>query len=51
MSPDTVFSLCNALALLAWIALIASPARAPWSGQVRWLSGRAVPACCRPCTP
>jgi hypothetical protein len=40
MSPDAVFSLCNALALLAWIALIASPARAPWS---RW--------CCRPCTP
>lgn len=43
MSPDAVFSLCNALALLAWIALIASPARVPWSARVRWLSGRAVP--------
>ena len=43
MSPDAVFSLCNALALLAWIALIASPARAPWSARVRWLTGRAVP--------
>lgn len=43
MSPDAVFSLCNALALLAWIALIASPSRAPWSARVRWLSGRALP--------
>ena len=43
MSPDAVFSMCSTLALLAWIALIASPARAPWSPRARWLAGRAVP--------
>lgn len=42
-NPDFVFRLANGLALLAWIALLASPARAPWSERVRWLSGRAVP--------
>lgn len=43
MSPDAVFSLCNTLALLAWLALAFSPARSPWSARVRWMAGRAVP--------
>lgn len=43
MSPETVFALANGLALLSWLALIASPASAPWTRRVWFISGRAVP--------
>mgnify|MGYP001423446568 CR=1 FL=1 len=43
MSPDSVFALSNGLALLSWLALIFSPASAPWTRRVWFISGRAVP--------
>lgn len=43
MSPDSVFALSNGLALLSWLALIVSPASAPWTRRVWFISGRAVP--------
>ena len=41
--PDLVFSLANGLALLCWLALIASPPSAPWTEKVWLASGRVVP--------
>jgi Domain of unknown function (DUF4281) len=43
MTPETVFALSNGLALLSWLALIASPPSAPWTLRVWFLSGRLVP--------
>ncbi len=43
MSPETVFALSNGLALLSWLALIASPASASWTRWVWRICGRAVP--------
>lgn len=43
MTPETVFALANGLALLSWLALIASPPSAPWTLRVWFLSGRLVP--------
>jgi Domain of unknown function (DUF4281) len=43
MTPDTVFALANGLALLSWLALIASPPSAPWTLRVWFFSGRLVP--------
>lgn len=42
-SPDLVFRLANGAALLAWIALAASPASARWSPWVRRITGRVLP--------
>lgn len=44
LDPDLMFRLANGLALLAWLALIASPPSAPWAVRTWWLAGRAVPA-------
>lgn len=44
-SPDTVFGLGNALALLGWIALALSPARARWAPAAQLLAGRVLPLC------
>lgn len=44
LDPDLVFRMANGLALLAWLALIASPPSAPWTSRSWWLAGRAVPA-------
>lgn len=43
MAPDTVFALANGLALLCWLALIASPPSAPWTRRVWFVTGRVVP--------
>lgn len=43
VTPDLVFSLASTLALIAWIALAASPYRVRWAPRVRMLAGRAVP--------
>ena len=43
VAPDLVFQTANTLALLAWLALALSPARAPWAGTVWWLAGRVLP--------
>lgn len=41
--PETIFSLASGLALLSWLALALSPARARWAPRVRFLAGRVVP--------
>lgn len=43
LNPDTVFRLSNGLALLAWLALAASPPLARWSPLVRRVTGRLLP--------
>lgn len=42
-SPALVFSIANTLAMLGWIALIASPPSARWSGFARRFAGRFLP--------
>jgi len=42
-SPDTVFSIASTLALLGWVALIASPPSAQWSLGARRFAGRVLP--------
>ena len=43
LSPDTIFRLANGVALLGWLALLASPPAARWSGKTWRLTGRALP--------
>lgn len=43
VSPDQAFQVANLLALPAWVALAASPARARWTGAARVFAGRVVP--------
>jgi hypothetical protein len=43
LDPDTVFQAANLAALLAWLALAASPSRAPWATRVHKLTGRWLP--------
>lgn len=43
LEPALMFSLANGLALMAWLALLASPARAPWASRVWQISGGFVP--------
>lgn len=40
---DAVFSAASSLAMLGWLALAVSPARARWAGAARRFAGRAVP--------
>lgn len=42
-TPDALFSAANGLAMLGWIALAMSPARARWAGAARRFAGRVVP--------
>ena len=42
-TPDAVFGAANSLALLGWLALALSPARARWAGAARLFAGRVVP--------
>lgn len=42
--PDLVFRLSSGLALMSWVALIASPPSARWAPRARWFGGRVVPA-------
>jgi hypothetical protein len=42
-APDAVFGAANSLALLGWVALVLSPARARWAGAARRFAGRVVP--------
>lgn len=42
-APDAVFGAANSLALLGWLALALSPARARWAGAARLFAGRVVP--------
>jgi Domain of unknown function (DUF4281) len=41
--PDLVFRLANGLALLCWLALLASPPSAAWTRRVWLVCGRVVP--------
>jgi Domain of unknown function (DUF4281) len=41
--PDLVFRLANGLALLCWVALLASPPPAAWTRRVWLVCGRVVP--------
>lgn len=43
LTPDRIFGLANGLAALAWLALAASPASAPWAATARRFAGRVVP--------
>lgn len=43
LAPDTVFRTGNALALLGWLALAASPPRVRWAPAARRFAGRALP--------
>ncbi len=43
LTPDTVFRIANTVALLAWLALLASPPAAGWSRPVWRLTGRVIP--------
>lgn len=43
LSPEQVFSLANTVALLGWIALVASPPSARWSPWSRLFAGRVLP--------
>jgi hypothetical protein len=43
LEPDTVFQGANSVALLAWLALLASPPSVRWARSVRRFSGRLVP--------
>ncbi len=42
-TADLIFSLASGLAMLAWLALAASPHGTRWSGRVRLIAGRVVP--------
>jgi len=42
-TPDALFSAANGLAMLGWIAMAVSPARARWAGAARRFAGRVVP--------
>lgn len=42
-TPDLIFSLANGTALLAWLALAASPPSARWTPTVWRLTGRVLP--------
>ncbi len=42
-NPDFVFSTGNFLALLGWVALVASPPSRPWSAAVWRVTGRVIP--------
>ena len=41
--PDQLFSLSGSVAMLAWLGLALSPARARWAGWARTFAGRVVP--------
>lgn len=43
MSLEQLFATANAIALIGWLALAASPFRARWSSRVRFIAGQAVP--------
>ena len=43
LNPDLVFKLANGAALLAWVALVCSPARVAWAPAVRRVTGRWLP--------
>jgi Domain of unknown function (DUF4281) len=43
MEADLIFRLANGLALLCWLALIASPPSASWTARVWTVCGRVVP--------
>ncbi len=42
-TPDAIFRLANALALLGWIALVFSPLRPAWAPALRFAAGRVLP--------
>ena len=42
-TPEQAFSLANSCALLAWIAILASPSSARWSAAVWTITGRVMP--------
>jgi hypothetical protein len=42
-APDAVFGAANSLAMVGWITLVLSPARARWAGAARRFAGRVVP--------
>ena len=43
LDPDQIFQLANAVAMLGWVALAASPGAAPWAAPVRRATGRWLP--------
>jgi Domain of unknown function (DUF4281) len=43
-TPELVFTFANALAMLGWLVLAASPPSARWAPWGRRLAGRALPA-------
>ena len=43
LPPDFVFRLANGVALLGWLALLASPPAARWTGWTWRITGRALP--------
>ena len=43
-APETVFAAAGALAMLGWLALALSPARAPWAAAARAFAGLWIPA-------
>ena len=43
LAPDLVFRIANTAALLAWVALLASPAGARWTPWVWRIAGRLLP--------
>ena len=43
LDPDLTFRLANGVALLGWLALACSPARAPWAPRVWRITGRWLP--------
>ena len=42
-TPDALFGAASGLAMLGWIALAVSPARARWTAAARRFAGRVVP--------
>lgn len=42
-APDLIFSLANGIALLGWLALLASPPSARWTATVWRVTGRGLP--------
>ena len=42
-SPDVLFSLCNGIALVAWVALALSPPSQRWTPWVWRITGRLLP--------
>lgn len=42
-TPDALFSAASSLAMLGWIALALSPARARWASAAHLFAGRVVP--------